>query len=182
MSPDELVASLTALADARDLGLRGDLRTQLGQLADRTASGDLAPADFERYFLALLTAAYLRQIGGRSPNATDLALVGRLVERQRPFVAGFAADLAAGTGTMPIATRVGLYADTVHTARQAAVVAGVAAGGRVEWVLGEDDENNCEPCQSAADGSPYVPGDLPGLPGVLCDGGPRCRCEIVPRG
>lgn len=180
MTEEELAQLVAAVKAARDLGLSGDLRSQLLGLVDRLESGRIAAAEFERVFTGLLRSAYLQQVGGRGVTEADWRLVDRLVERQRGYVRGFAQDIAAGGGTMPYETRVGLYVDTLHTARQAAVVA--AATQRVEWVLGAEDEGNCEPCLAAASGGPYAPGSLPGLPGVICDGGPRCRCEIRPLG
>lgn len=181
MTSAELAALLTAIADGRDTGLTGPLNERLDTLAGRLANDEINQGQFETLFLGQLAAAYLRQVAGARKNLTaaDAQLVGRLVERQRPFVRGLAADINNGTGTMPIAQRVQMYADSIHTARQAVVVAGLTATARVSWRL-QDDESNCEPCQQAADGGPYTVGSLPGLPGVICDGGPRCRCELVP--
>jgi len=50
----------------------------------------------------------------------------------------------------------------------------------VDYVAVHDDDT-CDACEEAAEGSPYVIDEAP-LPGEVCWGGDYCRCELVPAG
>lgn len=141
---------------------------------------------FARAFRAELATSSLRAYaqGAARVRLTpgDVGAVERLVQANVPNIASFTADIAAGREPIPTTQRVSMYADSTHKALQTGQLAAAAvAGQRVRWVLGEDDDATCEPCQAAADGGPYPAGALPGLPGwPFCTGGNNCRCEIVP--
>ncbi|CAB4143890.1 hypothetical protein UFOVP464_7 [uncultured Caudovirales phage] len=161
-------------------------KDRLAYLVAALQAARITPDVFEVAFRAELAASSLRAYaqGAASVRLTpgDVGAVERLVQANEPNIAAFTADIAAGREPIPTTQRVSMYADSAHQALQTGQLAAAAvAGQRVRWVLGEDDDANCEPCQTAADGGPYLPGALPGLPGwPFCTGGANCRCEIVP--
>lgn len=158
---------------------------RLSTLAAQLTAGAITAAEFERRFRGELTLAYLNRYAGASARVsnvgrTDLANVSRLVERQAPFISGFAADLSAGREPIPTSQRISLYANGANTAGFAGIVAAASQGGqRLRWIT-SDDDRECEPCRDAGDGGPYTATTLPGLPGAICAGGPNCRCSVEP--
>lgn len=177
---------IAALIDSPIRAEGRTLEERLAYLVAALQAGSIPVDVFARAFRAEIAITNLRAYarGAERVRLTpgDVGAVERLVQANEPNIAAFTADIAAGREPIPTAQRVRMYAETGHRATQAGAIAAiVAAGARIRWKLGEDDDANCEPCQAAAEGGPYLPGALPGLPGwPFCDGGSNCRCELVP--
>lgn len=178
MTIEEQVAALVAGAG---LSGSGPLPERLGRVVEAYRDGRITEAEFSRRFAGELAGSYLGAYtaGGRTITSADLAVVAALVARQRSFIAGYAADIAAGRGTMPDRQRVGLYDRSRRDAANAGRIARAAQDDeRLLWVA-EDDENTCDPC-SRAGGRIYRATELTQLPSDICDGGWLCRCELIP--
>lgn len=183
-----LIDDIERLLSGRSSEASGDtLALRLTALVAAMEDGRLDRAAFESAFRAELAGSYLRAYTSslgpdHQISSDDITAVSRLVARQVPHIASFATDIGAGTGVMPTAARVDLYSASLHGVAQAGAVTAIAldGGDSYEWIA-DEDESTCDPCQQAADGSPYTADTLPGTPGYpFCDGGNRCRCEIVP--
>jgi hypothetical protein len=159
---------------------------RLQYLVDELKAGAIEAPVFERAFSAEVARTHLRAYAQGTGQVVltpgGVGAVERLIQAEAPNIASFTADLSAGREPIPDTQRVSMYANGDHKARQIGqLAAAVVVGQRVRWILDENDDANCEACQSAADGGPYAPGALPGIPGwPFCAGGNNCRCEIVP--
>ena len=180
MAIENTVATLLAGA-----GLTEGSTTEerLTTLTTQLTAGVITVLEFQRRFKGELALAYLNRYASASVRVSnvgrnDLQHVSTLVERQTPFINGFAADLSAGREPIPNAQRVALYADSAITAGWAGIVAAASQGAqRLRWIT-SDDDRECEPCREAGDGGPYTTTTLPGLPGAICAGGSNCRCSV----
>lgn len=107
-------------------------------------------------------------------------------EAQRPYLSGFADDVAAGMSAAMMAARADLYAGSLSAGyekgyvAQGTATADVTDEPRIVWHLG--DAEHCDLC-SARDGQSYTAASLPGYPGDggfgdLCEGGVNCACTL----
>jgi len=81
--------------------------------------------------------------------------------------------------TAPV-TSLGLGVWGLYQTGFLAALAGPARGEAEERMLNYvavNDEDTCDPCAEAAAGSPYPASECP-LPGEICEGRDKCRCEI----
>lgn len=169
------------------------------RLADAKASGDgsYTELQFQTDVLGLLALSYLGSyIGAGGRPTTGNGWAQEAAMNQAPFVANFAADIARGrydenpdntgitSGTLnedALLGRADLYAGGIWTGSQRGAVSGVDPTMRIKWHTSGDNEV-CELCDQR-DGQIYTPATLPGFPGeggfgVICDGGPQCRCWL----
>lgn len=156
--------------------------------AERLADGDLTEAEFRRAMENTIRDSYAQawQLGASVADGTravltdeERALIGREVSNELFYLRGFYTDLMSGALSEDyIINRATQYANALRGLYYGGML------GRTEddlwdayFVCNEDDES-CQGCLDAADGSPYDPSDCP-IPGAaVCDGFENCRCEI----
>jgi hypothetical protein len=179
--------TLTAVQrrQARDV-LRARFGADVTRLAGQVTAGTLGAGQWERNMQSVIMAYTLRMAvtgAGTLPQAaTRQRVAGRLPE-QRVFLDRFTVQLAARQpGARPMST--------ASIAARAELYGGVAWGaffigqadrldqGWVERWVARDDGNTCGPC-SAVNGELFLPGEGP-MPGAICLGRGRCRCERRP--
>ena len=165
--------------------------------------GGIGPDAFVNELLGIVggahgQACYVgRQWGGVTEplNENDAAFADSVVAEQRPFAQGFASDLSAGRYGQPGGTgaaapkaaqvqhRAAMYVDRVWGTAQEAWAMTLPEDTQINWVLDPHEQHHCEDCPKRADGSPYTPATLPGVPG---DGSTACvtacRCHLETTG
>jgi len=145
---------------------------------------------WQRSFSDLIRDNILQQaqIGaGRSLTTEGLKALTPTIQKQQAFASRFADEVKARA-------LIGQPMTVGEAANRAELYAGA---GRVEWYRGFvfsgddgtvvdyislDSSTTCEPCLAADASGPYLPDDpnMP-LPGAVCLGGGRCRCELRER-
>jgi hypothetical protein len=122
--------------------------------------------------------AYLQGSGLSRLDTHGLDWIKSFSDKQFSFLESFADDIAAGTGKMEYDTRIGLYAKAIQSAYWGGSAAESPVGVLLNWVLTANE--SCQDCLDNAAGSPYLPDELPGVPGdgqTKC--GSNCKCFIL---
>lgn len=162
---------------ARDL-LRTQFEQDVTRQAQSVATGTQTPAAWQLAVAAIL-AAYMRQMAvagaGTMPAATVQQAVSEEMQRQAPFLDGFAAAVAQGGLSIPqMASRAKLYGKAAWGIFYLAQ-GSTAGDGIVERWVTRDDKFVCRVC-APRHGRYFLPGEGP-MPGTDCLG--SCRCERV---
>lgn len=147
-----------------------------------------AVSDWQQTFSVEIGQYILKQsiLGrGRLLEPSEIVRADGIIKAEQAFLSRFAEEVAFSriNGNPMSADAIGSRSELY------------AGRGRAEWFTGHeevqgdgtvidyvsvDDNGTCEPCLSAESQGPYLPNDGP-LPGQVCDGFGRCRCERVPR-
>jgi hypothetical protein len=174
------------------------LQDQFSQLADSVAAGDISAEEFRtRAENALRTGyiqAYRYGVGSIEGSVIlgdrDLTEIMTAFSDDQQYLNNFADQIAAGyvpinpedipnvDGNMLLSDRADMYANSTRELYFRGQVSRIADDEEIEW-QDNGDEAECSPCLEAAASSPYTKADLPGYPGEICDGGSRCRCDLV---
>jgi hypothetical protein len=174
------------------------VENQFSGLADAVASGDLSPDDFraraERALRSGYTQAYRYGVGSIEGAVAltddDVQNILDAFQQDNAYLATFAQQIADGyvpvnpedrpdvQGQMLLSDRANMYANSTRELYYRGQVSRIDDGDEIEW-QDNGDKDECAPCLEAAAGSPYSKDSLPGYPGDLCDGGSRCRCDLV---
>lgn len=131
---------------------------------------------------------------GKVPAALQLEMVRQRLKREADYLArftlGIAVALAGGTSSPSapgtegaIANRADLYSGPARGFFYQSLEERLQdlTDEREGWVMqyiSRDDDSTCQPCSDAA--GYYLPGLGP-MPGQICEGRGRCRCQRVPR-
>lgn len=170
------VLTATQRKRARDL-LRVKFEQDAARNALRVTDGNLLPDAWRLAVMGMITG-YARQMAvagaGTLPPQAIQQSTAQEIARQMPYLARFAAAVAAGSMTASaIAARTKLYGKSGWQAYYMAQ--GSTAGDNiVERWISRDDKNTCSLC-APRHGQYYLPGQPP-WPGD-CLG--SCRCERV---
>lgn len=174
------------------------VQQQFSELADAVASGDMSPEEFqaraERVLRSGYTQAYRYGVGSIEGavalSDADLQNILDAFTQDNAYLANFAKQIADGyvpvnpedrpdvPGNMLLSDRADMYANSTRELFYRGQVSRIDDEDEIEW-QDNGDEEECSPCLEAAAGSPYSKSDLPGYPGDICDGGSRCRCDLV---
>ena len=190
LTPAEYAARFEALLEA--------IQARFAELADLVASGDISADDFryraERALRSGYTQAY--RFGAGSVDGSiqlsdaDIAIIAAAFAEDNDYLTNFAKQIAEGyvpvnpedianvDGNVLLSERADMYANSTRELYFRGQVARIADDDEIEW-QDNGDEDECSPCLEAAASSPYTKDTLPGYPGDICDGGSRCRCELV---
>ena len=146
--------------------------------------GDLLSGHTEASFLGRSLAGSSLPIG-----ESDRLFAETIMAEQEPYLAGFAADIAAGRYTAEdgaamvdsMAQRAGLYADVLVGTANEAWAEMQDGDTKILWILG-GNEDHCPDCPDLAEGSPYTRDTLPCYPGdgsTECLGNCLCTLEAL---
>lgn len=138
------------------------------------------PVDEWQLAVGAMVADYIRQMAvagaGTLPSAAVQQAAFAEIQRQAPFLAGFASAITQGMSQGAIAARTKLYGAPgwamYHVAQGS-----IAGDGIVEQWISRDDRNTCAVC-SRRSGQFYLPGVGP-MPASDCYGFGACRCERI---
>jgi hypothetical protein len=178
--------------------LLASLEDRFSELADAVASGDISPEEFryraERALRSGYTQAYRYGTGSVDGSVqltdADVAAIVAAFSEDADYLANFAKQISAGyvpvnpedrpnvEGDMLLSDRANMYANSIREMYYRGQVARIPDDDEIEW-QDTGDESECDPCMEASASSPYTKDTLPGYPGEICDGGSRCRCELV---
>lgn len=172
----------------RDNLRRGWLLETVRLAAELAASG--AVARWQMQMGATIRDYYMRQYmagAGRALSEAETATLEARLRTQMAYLARFGADVHARAamgqpyGAGYVAGRSELYGGGAWGLWHSAVDAEYAEqpGWVVDYVA-VDDGHTCRDCRAAAALGPYLPGAAP-LPGLICQGGSRCRCTLAYR-
>jgi len=174
------------------------IENQFAELADAVAGGDISPEDFraraERALRSGYIQAYRYGVGSIDGSVVlgdeDLTEIMTAFSDDQQYLNNFADQIAAGyvpvnpedradvAGNMLLSDRANMYANSTRELYFRGQVSRLPDDDEIEW-QDNGDEDECSPCLEAAASSPYTKDDLPGYPGEICDGGSRCRCDLV---
>lgn len=174
------------------------IENQFSDLADAVAGGDISPDEFRTRAEAALRSGYIQAYrygvgsidGSVVLGDADLTAIMTAFSDDQQYLNNFADQISAGyvpvnpedrpdvQGNMLLSDRANMYANSTRELYYRGQVSRIAADDEIEW-QDNGDEDECSPCLEAAAGSPYTSDSLPGYPGDLCDGGSRCRCDLV---
>lgn len=178
--------------------LLGALQDQFSQLTDSVAAGDISADEFRTRAENALRSGYIQAYrygvgsieGSVILGDQDLTEIMTAFSDDAQYLANFADQISAGyvpvnpedipnvDGNVLLSDRADMYANSTRELYFRGQVSRIADDEEIEW-QDNGDESECSPCLEAAASSPYTKADLPGYPGDICDGGSRCRCELV---
>lgn len=131
--------------------------------------------------------AYLSGQGlAADPSLDDLRPLAQTADTQLAFLARFAESLAIAAllGALPsapsIAARSQLYSGAGRALWYVRWEARFNGPGVVIDYISVDDRGTCQPCLDAEASGPYLMGQGP-MPGAVCRGRGRCRCDRTSR-
>lgn len=125
---------------------------------------------------------YARQMAvagaGTLPGIMTQAAIDSQLENQQPYLAGFAAAIAAGgLSVAAIIARSKLYGGVGWAAYWQGADS-VQTNNVVVYYVARDDDRTCARCLEAERNGPYRAGTNHPFPGDVCLGGGHCRCEL----
>lgn len=167
----------------------------LTRLVTDHRDGKISPVHVIDKGTDVMAAGYATAMGAGSEDASDdiadtptVDFAQQAQERaqgQQGFLMGLMRDALAAASVDALASRLGLYGQTLVGSYNAAYGHTVIASHptyEIVWELGAT-EKHCKPCISRA-GKVYTVQTLPGFPGdgdfggAICSGGPRCGCSL----
>lgn len=129
----------------------------------------------EGYLLSQAIAAL-----GRPLLPTELIEIQPTIDRQLKFLSDFLLDLIQREITVEYVTsRARLYSGAGRALWYRVAEARDGEGWVVDYHA-VDDKGTCFPCHAAEAEGPYLMGEGP-MPGDVCLGRGRCRCQRIPR-
>lgn len=159
----------------------------LEQLTRQLYGGQINLSQWQIAVASELKDAHLAQAmfaaGGRkNMGFEEFGRVGQTLREQYAFLSNFANAIANGEVSLAQAlNRVDMYGEACKQSYWNEYIE--KSDGLLDWVLGAQDEQNCNLCPSFAAGSPYTKETIPASP---ADGTTpcktRCRCSVRRRG
>jgi hypothetical protein len=178
--------------------LHADTADRLATLAHEWAAGEWSSGTWAAEMDAILLDAHTQAVvigrshaGDDAPEeADDREFARPIVESEHAFLQPFVDQMEAGTFTSEDGTRDGeavaaravLYSGRLTGTANQAFTATLPPEAEVWWILGAEDDSNCESCPAIADGSPYPASSFdiwPGSNSTPCLSSCRCRLETA---
>lgn len=170
--------------------IQDSYQQEAAALARDLANGVVTPSQWQSsmnsallsHFRSMSYAAY----GTTTLNPAQEAAFQNAVRVQQAYLTRFADQYilsqvrGAPWSQQYIANRAAMYSGAIRAfGFRGAEASSNFDNGWVHYYVAVDDENTCDPCIDAMRAGPYLAGEGP-MPGEICEGRSRCRCNRYP--
>lgn len=153
----------------------------MDRLAQQLKAGNITKRQFEKAAQRQIEQAFEKAYAvgkGAALNIGDTEFLRRAAAAEVEYASKFGADVAAGSGRMPVMMRSRMYGKTLKAMAWHGKVERQPDSVRIHWRLGKAE--HCLDCISLAASGPYRKWNLPTTPGAgatKCLS--NCKCRLV---